>query len=76
MALLCTSDGARVLRGLIYRAWLESGQPNPNADPSPVSITNPRYNPETGSAPATMSPKILTTAKRPKIAVGNRITQM
>ena len=59
MVLLCTSDGARMLRDLIYRAWLESGQPNPNLDPSPVSVTNPRYNPETGSAPATMSPKIL-----------------
>lgn len=64
MVLLCTSDGARMLRDLIYRAWLESGQPNPNTDPSPVSVTNPRYNPETGSAPATMSPRILHLPSR------------
>lgn len=59
MVLLCASDGAAMLRDLIYRAWLESGQPNPNQDASPVSVTNPRYNPETGSAPATRSPQIL-----------------
>ena len=63
MVLLCASEGATMLRDLLYRAWLESGQPNSNEDRSPVSAKNPRYNPETGSAPATRSPEILNLQK-------------
>ncbi|MES2390709.1 MAG: nuclease [Acidobacteriota bacterium] len=63
MVYTCATDGASMLRDLIYRAWLESAQPNPNADKSPVSIKNPRYNPETGSAPATRSPELLNLPK-------------
>lgn len=63
MVYTCATDGAAMLRDMIYRAWLESGQPNPNVDKSPVSVKNPRYNPETGSAPATRSPEILNLPK-------------
>jgi len=63
MVYVCATDGATTLRDLIYRAWLESGQPNPNTDKSPVSPNNPLYNPETGSAPATRSPQILNLPK-------------
>jgi hypothetical protein len=66
MVYVCATDGAAMLRDLIYRAWLESGQPNRNTDKSPVSPNNPRYNPETGSAPATRSPQIINLPKGEK----------
>src|SRR5262249_35294857 len=51
---LCTSDGATLLRDLIYTAWTTSAAP---AAPrtgivQPNDPKNPRYNPATGSAPA------------------------
>jgi hypothetical protein len=50
----CTADGARVLRDLIYTAWVTSEAP---AAPrtgivQPTDPKNPRYNPATGTAPA------------------------
>jgi hypothetical protein len=50
----CTTDGAAMLRDLIYTAWLTSASP---AAPrtgivQPNDPANPRYNPATGSAPA------------------------
>lgn len=50
-----TANGARLLRDLIYTAWVESGKSAPRFLPgkqNPVSPENPSYNPETGSAPA------------------------
>ncbi|HYZ84225.1 MAG TPA: hypothetical protein VE621_07465, partial [Bryobacteraceae bacterium] len=46
--------GSRLLRDLIYTAWLESAsRPAPlTPENNPVSQKNPRYNPATGSAPA------------------------
>jgi hypothetical protein len=52
-----TSAAAGMLRDLIYRAWLESALKPVVANP--ISQQNPLYNPETGSAPATLSPKVL-----------------
>ena len=51
---VCTSDGAALLRDLIYTAWTTSAAP---AAPrtgivQPNDPKNPRYNPATGSAPA------------------------
>jgi hypothetical protein len=51
---LCTSDGATLLRDLIYTAWVTSAAP---AAPrtgivQPNDPQNLRYNPATGSAPA------------------------
>lgn len=50
----CTTQGATVLRDLIYTAWLGSAEP---AAPrtgivQPNDPANPRYNPAAGSAPA------------------------
>ena len=53
-----TAAGARMLRDLIYRAWLESAQPRNLNLPSSTSENNPGYNPQTGSAPATTSPTV------------------
>ena len=50
-----TANGARLLRDLVYTAWVESGEEAPRYLPgarNPVSPENPLYNPETGSAPA------------------------
>jgi hypothetical protein len=47
-----TAAGARMLRDLVYRAWLESALPVTSGKPSPIDQSNPLYNPETGSAPA------------------------
>lgn len=44
--------GARMLRDLVYRAWLESSQTPVPSKPSPLDESNPFYNPQTGSAPA------------------------
>jgi hypothetical protein len=53
-----TAAGARMLRDLVYRAWLESALPVPSGQPNPIDPNNPLYNPETGSAPAGQSPAI------------------
>jgi hypothetical protein len=52
MVLSRTAAGARMLRDLVYRGWLESAQAPGPVKPSPLDESNPRYNPETGSAPA------------------------
>ena len=54
-----TAAGARMLRDLVYRAWLESALPINPANPNPVDLTNSRYNPQTGSAPAAKSPEVI-----------------
>jgi len=43
---------AALLRDLAYTAWIESGKAQPTGSPqvNPISRTNPRYNPETGTA--------------------------
>jgi hypothetical protein len=51
---VCTSEGATLLRDLVYTAWVTSAAP---AAPrtgivQPNDPANPRYNPATGSAPA------------------------
>jgi hypothetical protein len=54
-----TAAGARMLRDLVYRAWLESALPSSKpSGPAPTDATNPLYNPETGSAPASLSPSV------------------
>jgi hypothetical protein len=53
-----TAAGARMLRDLVYRAWLESALPPANERPGPIDFSHPHYNPETGSAPAGMSPEV------------------
>jgi hypothetical protein len=58
MVYRCTASGARMLRDLVYRAWLESDvQPGP-LRPGPTDAANPAYNSETGSAPAAQSPRL------------------
>jgi hypothetical protein len=54
-----TAAGARMLRDLVYRAWLESALPINPANPNPVDLSNSRYNPQTGSAPAAKSPEVI-----------------
>lgn len=49
----------RMLRDLVYRAWLESALPVAPVKPSPIDPSNPLYNPETGSAPAAPSPAVV-----------------
>lgn len=53
-----TASGARMLRDMIYRAWLESALPIDPHAANPVEPSNPAYNPDTGSAPAAMSPEL------------------
>jgi hypothetical protein len=53
-----TAAGARMLRDLVYRAWLESALPPRPGSPNPVDQSNPLYNPQTGSAPASKSPEV------------------
>jgi hypothetical protein len=53
-----TAAGARMLRDLVYRAWLESALPINRTNPNPIDQSNPLYNPETGSAPASVSPEV------------------
>ncbi len=43
--------GSAMLRDMILRAWVESGQA-PGVVPDPLDAANPAYNPATGSAPA------------------------
>src|SRR6185369_6639147 len=49
------AKAASLLRDLTYTAWMESAQPMPafdrNANQNPISPSNPRYNPATGTAP-------------------------
>jgi hypothetical protein len=47
-------SGAGFLRDLAYTAWIESSRPDPPVKDTdlPNSLQNPRYNPATGSAPA------------------------
>lgn len=46
-----TAAGAAMLRDMLCRAWAESANPPAKVTPSPLDVTNPRFNPETGSAP-------------------------
>ena len=46
-----SAAGAAMLRDLLYRAWKESAKPGVG-DPRPQDPANPRYDPETGTAPA------------------------
>lgn len=46
-----TAAGAAMLRDMLCRAWAESANPPAKVTPSPLDFTNPRFNPETGSAP-------------------------
>lgn len=46
-----TSAGAAMLRDMLCRAWAESAAPPEKVVPSPLDFTNPKFNPETGSAP-------------------------
>lgn len=47
-----TAAGAAMLRDMLCRAWAESALPPARVTPSPLDFSNPRFNPETGSAPA------------------------
>ncbi|WP_448663752.1 nuclease [Sphingomonas sp. CJ20] len=46
-----TAAGATMLRDMLCRAWSESASAGGKTVPSPLDFTNPRFNPETGSAP-------------------------
>lgn len=46
-----TTAGAAMLRDMLCRAWAESAAPPAKITPSPLDANNPRFNPETGSAP-------------------------
>jgi hypothetical protein len=54
-----TAAGARMLRDLVYRAWLESALPVTTAKPSPIDQSNPLYNAQIGSTPASKSPEVI-----------------
>jgi hypothetical protein len=46
------AKAANLLRDLTYTAWIESAKPTVRApETNPTSRSNPRYNPETGTAP-------------------------
>nr|WP_265269037.1 nuclease [Sphingomonas lycopersici] len=47
-----TAAGAAMLRDMLCRAWAESAVLPAKTTPSPLDFSNPRFNPETGSAPA------------------------
>jgi hypothetical protein len=47
-----TAAGAAMLRDMLCRAWAESAVTPAKVTPSPLDFSNPRFNPETGSAPA------------------------
>lgn len=47
-----TAAGAAMLRDMLCRAWRESAAPPADVSPSPIDFDNPRFNPETGSAPS------------------------
>jgi hypothetical protein len=46
------AKAAALLRDLTYTAWLESAKPPASGDTlsNPIDRSNPRYNPETGTA--------------------------
>jgi hypothetical protein len=46
-----TAAGATMLRDMLCRAWEESAHKPETVEPSPLDPKNPRFNPETGSAP-------------------------
>ena len=46
-----TAAGAAMLRDMLCRAWVQSGAAPVDVQPSPIDFANPRFNPETGSAP-------------------------
>lgn len=46
-----TAAGAAMLRDMLYRAWIESAAAPAKVVPSPLDFANPKFNPETGSAP-------------------------
>ncbi len=46
-----TAAGAAMLRDMLCRAWTESKLAPADTVPSPIDFANPRFNPETGSAP-------------------------
>ncbi|MBB5711021.1 nuclease [Sphingomonas xinjiangensis] len=46
-----TAAGAAMLRDMLCRAWAESAVPSARVAPGPLDFSNPRFNPETGSAP-------------------------
>lgn len=46
-----TAAGAAMLRDMLCRAWAESATPPATVEPSPIDFANPKFNPETGSAP-------------------------
>ena len=46
-----TAAGASMLRDMLCRAWAESASPPAKVRPAPLDFANPRFNPETGSAP-------------------------
>jgi hypothetical protein len=48
--------GASMLRDLICRAWVEAGQHPARLPGDPFGPQNPGFNPQTGSAPAPLSP--------------------
>jgi hypothetical protein len=47
------AKAAALLRDLAYTAWIESAKPpsSGGSDANPINRSNPRYNPETGTAP-------------------------
>jgi hypothetical protein len=47
------AKAAALLRDLTYTAWIESATAAPSGGPesNPINRANPRYNPETGTAP-------------------------
>lgn len=46
-----TAAAAAMLRDMVCRAWTESASPPAEVKPGPLDFDNPRFNPETGSAP-------------------------
>ncbi|WP_241213665.1 nuclease [Sphingomonas sp. ABOLE] len=47
-----TAAGAAMLRDMLCRAWAESARPPAKVSPGPLDFSNPKFDPETGSAPA------------------------
>ena len=45
-----TAAGAAMLRDMLCRAWATSASPPARVSPSPLDASNPRFDPETGSA--------------------------
>lgn len=46
-----TTAAASMFRDMLCRAWAESAELPVKVEPSPLDFSNPRFNPETGSAP-------------------------